>query len=67
MGLNIFTPVGELLWYNYFLVCELPTWWVWDLILLQLHSSYRLTDWKIPWMEEPGRLQFMGSQKVGQD
>ena len=21
--------------------------------------------WKIPWMEEPGRLQFMGSQRVG--
>ena len=23
--------------------------------------------WKIPWMEEPGRLQFMGSQRVGCD
>ena len=23
--------------------------------------------WKIPWMEEPGRLQFMGSLRVGQD
>ena len=23
--------------------------------------------WKIPWMEEPGRLQFMGSQRVGHD
>ena len=22
---------------------------------------------KIPWMEEPGRLQFMGSQRVGHD
>ena len=21
--------------------------------------------WKIPWTEEPGRLQFMGSQRVG--
>jgi len=21
--------------------------------------------WKIPWMEEPGRRQSMGSQKVG--
>ena len=21
--------------------------------------------WRIPWMEEPGRLQFMGSQRVG--
>ena len=23
--------------------------------------------WKIPWSEEPGRLQSMGSQRVGQD
>ena len=23
--------------------------------------------WKIPWTEEPGRLQSMGSQRVGQD
>ena len=27
------------------------------------HSS--ILAWKIPWMEEPGRLQFMGSQRVG--
>ena len=29
------------------------------------HSS--ILDWKIPWMEEPGRLQSMGSQRVGHD
>ena len=23
--------------------------------------------WKIPWMEEPSRLQSMGSQRVGND
>ena len=23
--------------------------------------------WKIPWMEEPGRLQSIGSQRVGHD
>ena len=23
--------------------------------------------WKISWTEEPGRLQFMGSQRVGHD
>ena len=27
------------------------------------HSS--TLAWKIPWMEEPGRLQFMGSLRVG--
>ena len=29
------------------------------------HSSTRA--WKIPWTEEPGRLQSMGSQRVGDD
>ena len=29
------------------------------------HSS--TLAWKIPWMEEPGRLQSMGSQRVGHD
>ena len=23
-----------------------------------------ILDWKIPWMEEPGRLQSMGSQRI---
>ena len=27
----------------------------------------RTLAWKIPWMEEPGRLQSMGSQRVGHD
>ena len=29
------------------------------------HSS--TLAWKSPWMEEPGRLQSMGSLRVGQD
>ena len=29
------------------------------------HSS--TLAWKIPWMEEPGGLQSMGSLRVGQD
>ena len=29
------------------------------------HSS--TLAWKIPWMEEPGRLQSVGSQRVGHD
>ena len=29
------------------------------------HSS--TLAWKIPWMEEPGSLQSMGSQRVGHD
>ena len=29
------------------------------------HSS--MPAWRILWTEEPGRLQFMGSQRVGHD
>ena len=29
------------------------------------HSS--TLAWKIPWMKEPGRLQSIGSQRVGHD
>ena len=32
---------------------------------LATHSS--ILAWRIPWTEEPGRLQFMGSQRVGHD
>ena len=29
------------------------------------HSS--ILDWKIPWTEEPGGLQFIGPQRIRQD
>ena len=29
------------------------------------HSN--ILAWRIPWIEEPGRLQSMGSQRVGHD
>ena len=32
---------------------------------MAIHSS--TLAWKIPWMEEPDRLQSMGSQRVGHD
>jgi len=32
---------------------------------MAVHSS--TVAWKIPWTEEPGRLQSMGLQKVGHD
>ena len=27
-------------------------------------THYSILAWKIPWAEDPGRLQFMGSQRV---
>ena len=32
---------------------------------MAIHSS--TLAWKIPWMEEPGRLPSMGLQRVGHD
>ena len=32
---------------------------------MAIHSS--TIAWKIPWTEEPGRLQSMGSQRVGHE
>ena len=32
---------------------------------MAMHSS--ILAWKIPWTEEPGGLQSMGSQRVGHD
>ena len=32
---------------------------------METHSS--IFAWKIPWTEDPGRLQSMGSQRVGHD
>ena len=30
-------------------------------------ATERFVAWKIPWTEEPGRLQSMGSLRVGHD
>ena len=32
---------------------------------MAIHSS--ILAWRTPWTEEPGRLQSMGSQRVGHD
>ena len=30
-------------------------------------NHYGVLAWRIPWTEEPGELQFVGSHRVGQD
>ena len=57
------------------LVKHLSTMWEtwvqslgWEDVLekeMATHSS--ILAWKIPWIEEPGRLQSLGSQRVGHD
>ena len=36
-----------------------------DLLEKEMATHSSTVAWKIPWMEEPGRLQSMGSQRVG--
>ena len=33
----------------------------------EMSTHSRTLAWRIPWREEPGRLQSMGSQRVGHD
>ena len=57
------------------MVKRLPTMWeTWiqslgqeDLLEKEMATHSTVLAWKIPWMEEPGRLQSMGSQRVGHD
>ena len=38
-----------------------------DLLEKEMATHSSNLAWKIPWMEEPGKLQSMGSQRVGHD
>ena len=38
-----------------------------DTLEKEMATHYSTLAWKIPWTEEPGRLQSMGSQRVGPD
>ena len=33
----------------------------------EVATHSRILAWRIPWTEEPGGLQFMGSQRIGHD
>ena len=38
-----------------------------DLLEKEMATHSSVLAWKIPWMEEPGRLQSMGLLRVGDD
>ena len=38
-----------------------------DLLEKEMAAHSSILAWKISWMEEPGRLQFMGLQRVEHD
>jgi len=33
----------------------------------EMATHYTILAWKVPWLEEPGKLQSTGSQRVGHD
>ena len=41
---------------------DIESWWE-----KAMATHYSTLAWKIPWMEEPGRLQSTGSLRVGHD
>ena len=57
------------------MVKRLPTMWQTqvqspgreDLLEKEMATHSNILAWKIPWTEEPGRLQSMGSQRVRHD
>ena len=57
------------------MVKHLPTMWDaqvrslgWeDPLEKEMATRSSILAWKIPWTEDPGRLQSMGSQRVGHD
>ena len=57
------------------MVKHLPTMWeTWlqplsqeDPLEKEMATHSSILAWKIPWAEEPGGLQSMGSQRVGHD
>ena len=36
-----------------------------DLLEKEMATHSSILSWRMPWMEEPGRLQSMGLQRVG--
>ena len=38
-----------------------------DLLKQEMATHSSILAWKIPWAEEPGKLQSMGLQRVGHD
>ena len=33
----------------------------------EMATHYTIRAWKVPWLEEPGKLRSTGSQRVGHD
>ena len=68
---NILPGQGRLSWTSLVLPTMWETW-VWSLgqedpLQKEMATHSSTLAWKISWMEEPGRLQSMGSQRIRHD
>jgi len=64
---SIITQFQPLLYYSCIFWHKYLTWDLLIYVFLGLPPHSSTLAWKIPWMEEPGRLQSMGSLRVGHD
>ena len=68
---DIFIRVRERTWFIPFSIFKFGNYWlevIYKRKVEKAMTAYSSTlAWKIPWMEEPGRLQSTGSRRVGHD
>ena len=69
IGFIIFSNLSNLSLYKYSCICSFP--WksnsIWSGLEKAMAPQSSILAWRIPWTEEPGRLQSMGSWGVGHD
>ena len=46
---------------------QVQSWGQKDPLEKGMATYYSFLAWRVPWTEEPGGLQFLGSQRVGND
>ena len=69
------SDIASSAWYHYFLVvwaCPCLIFFIYKLLVRTSQDAEKAPHsstlaWKIPWAEEPGGLQSMGSRRVGHD
>ena len=69
--LTLFNPGGHITQLVNYLPAMQETWLQFlgqeDPLEKEMENYSSILAWKIPWMEEPGSLHSMGSQRVGHD
>ena len=64
---SLVTTKEQVVSHKHFVSVSLLTNWLRPITLAEKATHSSTLVWKIPWVEEPGRLQSMGSSRVGHD